>query len=197
MIPPTIKIKKLKLISLAILLLIISIIYYFVKIDDIPRQNIHSDLPEISYPEENFFENSSLIIGKLDIKVPIVLDVDGSDRNLYNQKLEGGVAQMMGTAKSGSDGNIIIFGHSSADWRYKGQYGEIFSTLNNLELGDQILIADDSGREDRYSVIEKKIVMPDEVDILDQSFDNYLTLLTCWPVGSNDKRLVIISEKDD
>jgi sortase A len=154
-----------------------------------------NDMIENKGPEKTNNQNYSLKIDKLGIDTPIVLDVDGADEEEYNKSLENGVAHMKGTAKPGEDGNIVIFGHSSKNEKYHGDYGEIFAGLNNLETGDEIKIVDSEGNEINYKVESKDIVLPSDISVLDQNNRNRLTLLTCWPIGSNEKRLVIIAGK--
>lgn len=194
--------------NLIISLIIILIIIFCVNYGNIRRiihnsnhpQQVTENKTDISREKKYSLGDSSekkytLKIEKLNIVTPVVLDVNGADEEAYNKALEGGVAQMQGTAKPFEDGNIVIFGHSSESSKYQGDYGEIFSSLNNLEAGDDIKIIASGGDELIYKVETKEIVMPDDITILDQKNKNRLTLLTCWPIGSNEKRLVIIASQ--
>ena len=42
-----------------------------------------------------------------------------------------------------------------------------------------------------YEVYDKQIILPNQVDILTQGGDDRLTLITCTPIGTNLKRLVL------
>ena len=59
--------------------------------------------------EENFVLN----IEKLKITAPIILNVNGNNKETYNKALEGGVAHLTDSALPGKLGNTFIFGHSS------------------------------------------------------------------------------------
>lgn len=132
-----------------------------------------------------------LAIGKLNILVPVVKDVDGNNKKLYNESLQNGVAHYKGTALPGEKGNIFIFGHSSAT--VKGDYWEIFAPLNDLEENDEVVVYYENN-EHKYKVKEKKIVEATDLSVLDKGKAEILTLMTCWPVGTKEKRLVIKAE---
>lgn len=164
-----------------------------------PQTNTYknNELVENKGPVSTKGQNYSLKIEKLGIDTPIVIDVNGNNEEEYNKSLENGVAHMQGTAKPGEDGNIVIFGHSSQSPKYLGSYGEIFAGLDNLENGDEIKIVDNNEKEIIYKVSAKDIVLPSDISVLDQNNKNRLTLLTCWPVGSNEKRLVVTANKSN
>ena len=171
----------------------------YLRNDNQPQTNTYknNELMENNGPVSTKRQNYSLKIEKLGIDTPIVIDVNGNNEEEYNKSLENGVAHMQGTAKPGEDGNIVIFGHSSQSPKYLGSYGEIFAGLDNLENGDEIKIVDNNEKEIIYKVSAKDIVLPSDISVLDQNNKNRLTLLTCWPVGSNEKRLVVTANKSN
>lgn len=133
-------------------------------------------------------EEDYLIIDKLDIKVPIVFDVDGKNKTAYNNSLKSGVAHMKDTAKPGEEGNSFIFGHSSY---YSGEYRKVFAKLNDLEADDDILITV-AKKEYKYKVTKKKVVAANDMSVTKQpKGKKILTLMTCWPIGTTEKRLVV------
>ena len=130
-----------------------------------------------------------LKIDKLNILVPIIKDVDGANKTAYNEALKGGVAHFEGTALPGEKGNIFIFGHSSAEIKV-GDYTKIFATLDDLTEGDEIIVYYKND-EHKYKVSEKKIVAATDLSVLNKTKTETLTLMTCWPVGTKDKRLIV------
>lgn len=134
-----------------------------------------------------------LIIPKLNISAPIIPDVDGNDKDAYFKALESGVAHYKGTAKPGDGGNIFIFGHSSFYWWKKGDYKEIFKPLGDLKKGDEIIVWRE-GKEYKYKVTETKLVPPTEVSVLNPTKTEQVTLMTCWPPGTTEKRLIVIAK---
>lgn len=144
-------------------------------------------------------ENSSdyrLVIDEIGVSAPIIINVDGNNEQEYDESLESGVAHLRGSALPGESGNVFIFAHSSYYEDRPGNYKQVFAKLNDLKLGDKLKI--ESQAEDYlYTVTDKKIVEADDVHIADQSY-NYkrLTLMTCWPIGSAEQRLVVVGELD-
>ena len=143
-------------------------------------------LPEIDSAIRQF----GLIVDKLAIRAPIVADVDGNNKTAYNKALLKGVAHYKGTAKPGEGGNIFVFGHSSTAIG-QGDYAKAFASLNDLEKGDEAIVYYRQ-EELRYSVASKKIVASDDMSVLEPTKKEQLTLMTCWPIGSNFKRLTVV-----
>lgn len=136
----------------------------------------------------------TLIIDQLKISAPIILNVNGSDKKTYLAALVNGVAQMAGSALPGGSGNTVIFGHSSF-WADKpGNYKTVFAHLNKLKRGDTISIKN-GNQVLNYSVAENKIVSPTDVSVINQDLSQHLlTLITCWPPGTIDQRLVVVAK---
>lgn len=145
-----------------------------------------SALEDISASMSRF----GLIINKLGIQVPVIEGVDGLNKAVYYKALTRGVAHYKGTAKPGENGNIFIFGHSST-FIGTGSYAQIFASLNNLKKGDEAIISF-RDKSYRYAVSAKKIVASDDVSVLEPTKSEQLTIMTCWPIGSNAKRLIVI-----
>jgi len=133
-----------------------------------------------------------LKIEKLKISAPIILNVPGANKTEYFKALEKGVAHLAGTPLPGEKGNSVIFGHSSFYRNAPGAYKTIFRNLNQLELGDKILVLVDS-KALLFKVIEKRVVNPNDLSVLHQTKDSRLTLMTCWPPGRIDQRLIVVS----
>lgn len=153
-----------------------------------PTISNKTDIPVSTPTEENFV----LKIDKINLSAPIIINVDGNDKEAYNKALENGVAHLKGSAIPGKAGNPFIFGHSSYYAWKPGDYKEIFKNLNNVEIGDIITVSSSSSTYN-YKVISKEIVTPDNVAVANQNYaEKKLTLMTCWPIGSDAKRLVIV-----
>ncbi len=71
-------------------------------------------------------------------------------------------------------------------------YGHPFRHLNELNNGDQIIIYTSDGKF-VYQVLERKIVRPTDLSVINQSRDTQLTLTTCHPIGSARQRLVVVA----
>jgi len=138
--------------------------------------------------EEVNIKNFGLKIEKIGIVVPIVPQVDGNQENIYNNALKKGVAHLKDSAFPGDRGNIFIFGHSSSTIR--SPYSKIFARLSNLTNGDKIVVFY-KNKEYIYYVFEKKVVEANDVSVAMPTEKEQLTLMTCWPIGTDKKRLII------
>jgi len=146
--------------------------------------------------------DNRIMIPKIGQNIPIK-EVD--PKNLVDQKWNGleqdiqealkeGVVRYPGTAQPGQNGNVFITGHSSYYLWDPGRYKDVFALLHELALGDTITIFYDENRYD-YVVKEIRVVSPKEIDVLQQSNDKRLTLMTCTPIGTAINRLVVIAEQ--
>jgi len=139
------------------------------------------------------FQDFHLLIPKIQVEAPIIADVDGADKEAYFKALEGGVAHFKGTAKPGEGSNIFIFGHSSFYLWSPGNYKEIFRHLEDLAVNDEIILWYQQ-KEYQYQVTEMKVVEPEEVEFINPTKEEQLTLMTCVPPGTTLKRLIVIGK---
>lgn len=153
------------------------------------------DIPVV--PSDN-----RIIISKIGQNIPIK---DVSALNLMEENwkaleddlqhaLKDGVVRYPGTAQPGQIGNVFITGHSSYYLWDPGRYKDVFALLHNVEVGDTITIFYNQDRFD-YVVDEKKVVSPNDVDVLSQTNDKRLTLMTCTPIGTALNRLIIVAKQ--
>jgi sortase A len=133
-----------------------------------------------------------LRIDKISINVPVVANVDPLDESSYQKALYGGVAQAKDSSVPGRGGNIFIFGHSgSVDAKHP--YGQILSKLNELKIGDQVIVYYQK-KEYKYSVTKSTLYAPEDLSALQPTTKERLTIMTCWPPGTLDKRMIIFAE---
>ncbi|MFC1700319.1 sortase [Patescibacteria group bacterium] len=101
-----------------------------------------------------------------------------------------------GSSLPGKIGNAFIYGHSVLPWFYNPRnYKTIFSTLGNLQIGDEVYIDYDE-KELTFKVEGQEVLTPNLVDPLGEWKPKYLNestivLMTCWPAGTKTKRLVV------
>lgn len=142
---------------------------------------------------ESIPQDFRLEIKKLKISAPIIKDVDGGNKKAYLKALEQGVAHDKQSVLPGTPGNIFIFGHSGYWQNRPGNYKEVFSTLDQLETGDEIVVYFE-GKKHPYRVREEKIVAADDWSVLEKKDQETLTLMTCWPPKTLEKRYLIIAD---
>lgn len=138
-----------------------------------------------------------LVIPKIFANVAVTENVNPQEAAIYQTVLRqaGGVAHAAGSAVPGEPGTVYIFGHSTDSNLNVERFNAVFFLLRKLEAGDEI-IAYYQNREYHYQVEAKKVVDPTDIsDITDVSGESRLILQTCWPPGTDWKRLLVIAKE--
>ncbi|MDD3487154.1 MAG: sortase [Candidatus Moranbacteria bacterium] len=139
-------------------------------------------------------------IAKINMAAPMVWS-ESDDEKSQLADLQAGVSHFPDSASPGQAGNAIISGHSSNYVWVKGDYNYIFRKLNQLEKGDFIEVSEkeQDGREIlfRYAVRDKFTAAPDDGRIFADTPGPTLTLSTCWPLGTDLRRLIVKAEIAD
>lgn len=138
-------------------------------------------------PQASPVTSFKLTLPRLDV-YGVTVVVNGSD-------LKKSAIHYPGTAFPGNFGNSVIFGHSSLPFLYQPQNPlTIFNPLVKAELGDNILVNYD-GKIYRYRIKTIREVSPKQLEVLDQDYSKkQLTLITCVPLGTYWRRLVVVAE---
>ena len=164
--------------------------------ESIPVQQGGSDTQKNAQENYNNMNLSEGVIQipKIGISAPLVF-TDNSDNGYLHKKLDSGVVHYPRSALPGGSGQTIVLGHSApANWP-KIKYDWVFSNLNSLNVGDQIIITYNN-KEYLYSVIRKAFLnkgeeMPQQ-DLTNSQ--NTLISVSCWPPGKDYKRIAVESE---
>jgi len=147
---------------------------------------------DVLVPENPDF---SIVVPKIGANARIIPNVDTSNERDYLSALKKGVAHALGTAFPGEGGHIFLFAHSTDYFWNVGAYNAIFYLLDKLNRGDEINIFY-KGQRYVYHVIAKQIVDPSQVEYLTRKTNKeFLTLQTCWPMGTTFKRLLVFATR--
>lgn len=134
-----------------------------------------------------------IIIPKINLEEDVVANVDISNEEEYQKKLELGVAHAQGSYLPGQNGLVYLFSHSTDSVFNILQYDARFFGLKDIEKGDLVMIAY-NGKKYTYVVSNKRIMAPNQVDQIRKSASS-LVLQTCWPFGTDWQRLVVFAEE--
>lgn len=104
--------------------------------------------------------------------------------------LRNGVIHYPGTALPGDNGNVVLTGHSSYYAWDPGRFKDVFALLHDVKQSDRVVIYFNQ-KKYTYEVTKIKVVLPKDVDVLGPSDTEQLTLITCTPIGTNLKRLIV------
>lgn len=131
----------------------------------------------------------TLTIPKIGVSAPIIF-VPSTDEATVQKGLESGVIHYSNTAKPGQVGNTVIFGHSSNDWDKPGDFKFIFVLLEKLAVNDKFSI-DYNGTRYEYQIYNRQVILATDIHVVQPTPDPVATLITCWPTGTSQKRLVV------
>lgn len=133
------------------------------------------------------FKNDWLYYPTLGIEAPTEWDVEDA----YVKKvMPDGLVHLNGTGKPEIGGEGLIAGHSSYYWWSKGNYKNIFASLIRAKNGDQVIIK----RQDKvyfYKVTEIFEMKSNAKIELTSGGQSKIYLMTCVPVGTNLRRLLV------
>ncbi len=162
--------------------------------DRLFEQSLHERLEVIGTAGQTSDSTGTLSVALLDgaigrMEVPrlgvSVFVMEGTSRTT----LRRAVGHIAGTALPGKPGNVGISGHRDT----------FFRPLRNMRPNDVITFTTLLG-EYSYRVVSTKIVDPSDVEVLDQSAGQILTLVTCYPfyfVGPAPNRFIVRAERVD
>ncbi|MEA1926488.1 MAG: sortase [Patescibacteria group bacterium] len=133
-------------------------------------------------------------IPSIDVEAPIIWSQSEKEKEILND-LSDGVIHYPGSAFPGMRGNVYITGHSSFYSWSKSSWKEIFKDIERLENGDEVIfhlkLKNKKNIDIVYEICLSEIVQPDDVRLF-RDYEGYeLTLVTCWPIGTDLKRLMV------
>ena len=176
--------------------IIVSIVYKKIEtknkqkeLQNILEQVINDEPRELSKEEEEKLISGYKPIALMEI--PSINLSQGLVEGISDDVLQYYLGHFEGSAMPGEKGNFAVAGHRVSD------YSEAFVNLYKTEIGDKILVKVNK-KEYVYEITENFIVAPDKVDVLDNTDDATITLVTCT-VGAKERVIVkgkLVEEND-
>jgi LPXTG-site transpeptidase (sortase) family protein len=136
-----------------------------------------------------------LIISSINVDVPVTFETRDSN-TIFQHDLELGTVHYPGTALPGVEGNTVIFGQSGDQWWARGNYKFVFTLLDKLKIGDNIIL-DYQGSRYTYKVYDYTVVSASDLTPLNQSSSHVLTLITPTPIATGTNRLIIRASQSE
>jgi len=102
------------------------------------------------------------------------------------EQLKKGVGQHIGSPNPGEGGNLILSAHNDI-------YGELFRDLDRLQPGDIVKVFTNQVTYE-FLVYQTQIVEPTFVEVLRQTNESIVTLISCYPYGVNNQRIVVTGQ---
>jgi len=96
------------------------------------------------------------------------------------------------SGQPGFKGNTVIIAHR---FKYLPPRTDTFFMLDKVQIGDKIIL-NQKNNSYKYTVVENRIVEKNSREILYKTNDYRITLITCHPLWSSEKRYVVIGKLD-
>jgi sortase A len=135
-------------------------------------------IPDLPVPTSSPMQAVRIQIPSIQVDAPVVQG-DGWEQ------LKKGVGQHLGTPNPGQNGNIVLSAHNDV-------FGEIFRYLDQLKEGDEIVLFT-SERTFTYAIQQTQIVEPTRVEVLAQTSEPIVTLISCYPYLVDNQRIVVVA----
>ncbi len=123
---------------------------------------------------------ATLSIEKIDLMLPVLSGATKEHLNVSAASIEN-------TGKPWQGNNYAVAGHRSR------AFGSHFNRVNELKIGDEIVVTDSEKNRYIYEVFSKQIVDAKEISVLEDTGVSQITLITCDPpyVKNPPTRLVV------
>ena len=119
-----------------------------------------------------------ITIPSLEVDAPAVeTGTKYEDGQLVWETAKHAVGHLKGTSNPGETGNIVMAGHISSPIRGEGN---VFKRLPEIALGSQVYLYTPQGRY-TYIVVKTKVVLPNDIEVIEPTLQPTLTLITCVP----------------
>ena len=137
-------------------------------------------------------EYPRILIGAIGLDSEIIFP-QSDDLDTLNQNLLKGVVHFPSSAFPGKEGNMLIFGHSTAKLPARNKNYAIFNRIKELKQGEIITIQE-GDREYYYKVSSVALRRASETEINLSSQKPMLTLSTCNVLGRKEERYIVEAE---
>lgn len=139
--------------------------------------------------------NTTLRIPSIGVNAPIVWSHAVDEKEVL-EELETGIVHVAGTPVPSMRGNSYITGHSSYYSWSKSSFKDVLKDVSKIKVGDRIVFDTTllNGKNMKVVYVVKQAgvaVSPNDDRLFAESEGYELTLATCWPIGTNLKRMMV------
>jgi LPXTG-site transpeptidase (sortase) family protein len=167
------------------------VLYHFQK--SVLKENFET-LFDFDNEKEKLKGDDRIIIPKIFAAAPLIFSKTANEKIIL-ENLKNGVVHFPKSKKPGRKGASIFLGHSSRPLLSAGEYDGIFLFLSKLSFSDEIFVYFKK-KKFVYKVTRPQIISGNLsfLNFLNNKKQPTLYLITCWPPGTNLKRLVVEAE---
>lgn len=165
------------------------ILYHFRK----SARNDFRALFDFDNNKEKLKDKDRIIIPKISVVAPIIF-LENNNEKIIIENLKRGVVHFPQSKEPGEKGVSVLLGHSSRLIFQPGKYDIVFLFLSKLRPKDKIFVYFQE-KKFTYKVIKESKIFSDLSPLNFNKERPTLYLVTCWPPGTNLKRLVVEAEE--
>jgi sortase A len=129
--------------------------------------------------------NTQLSISSVDVEGGVVQGQDSTT-------MDRGFWHFPTSVYPGQQGNSVIIAHR---FLHIPPAKNTFYNLDKVRKGDSIVVEQDNNKY-TYIVSETRVVEKNDISVLQATTEHQITLITCTPLWTSDKRLVVIGKLD-
>ena len=168
---------------------------------DSPQTLLQQKLADYPFVFNTLPPISKILIPSIWLEVPLIasthMEVKDFTQGNFDDELNQGVVKYPTTPDPGTPGNTLVFGHTSTEFWKHNVYGTIFKDIPKLNSWAIIKVLWKWNLFE-YRVIDKFVVMPKQVNAQYMTYQNaggsYLTLMGCYPLGTDKNRLMVVAK---
>lgn len=143
-------------------------------------------------PADYYEKENGVEIPKIGISAPLISVESGGQ---VDKSLDSGVVHFPDSVLPGEAGQTVILGHSAPAGWPEIKYDWVFSRLDELAEGDEIIVY---FNHEKFSYfVDRKIFLERGEEIPENltNSENSLILISCWPPGKDIKRIAVVASQ--
>ena len=165
---------------------------------------LQSHLMEYNFSFNTIPPVNRILVPSVWLDVPIVVSENMSQEDFikgkFDDQLDQWIVKYPTTPAPGQEGNTLLFWHTSyAVWK-DNPYGTIFKDLPKLKNSTLIQVLREWNLYE-YKVVDLFIVTPKQVPAQYMTYQDaggsYITLMWCYPLGTDNKRIMVVAKLID
>lgn len=168
---------------------------------DSPQTLLQQKLSEYPFVFNTLPPISKVLIPSIWLEAPLIasshMEVQDFTQGNFDEELNQGVVKYPTTPDPGTKGNSLIFWHTSQEFWKHNVYGTVFKDIPKLESWAVVKVLRKWNLYE-YRVVDKFVVLPKQVNAQYMSYQNaggsYITLMGCYPLGTDKKRIMVVAK---
>lgn len=165
---------------------------------------LQSHLMEYNFSFNTVPPVNRILVPSIGLDVPIIVSENMSQEDFikgnFDDQLDQWIVKYPTTPAPWQEGNTLLFGHTSYEVWKDNPYGTIFKDLPKLKDSTLIQVLREWDLYE-YKVVDLFIVLPKQVPAQYMTYQNaggsYITLMWCYPLGTDNKRIMVVAKLID